>query len=963
MFEIHLKQKNPIKVIMLKSVLLLCFLCLSWSHSLFAQLYDAVHRPKLTWYELNTPHFRVIYHDGYEDVARRSARLLESAYPKIQPITGGNLSRFPVVINGYNDLSNGYVTTLHFRMEVEAPPIGGKILNPITGGHLENLMAHELVHALQFSVRGGIGLTSFIHLFSPDMGRSLHGLNPPGIHEGLAVHAESHLVREHGGRGNFAPFQNQFYSNFNSNTPWNLGQMLTPSGASRPTDRHYIGGYAFSNWLINTYDQKTIHQSLHTFAKFPLLGYAPHLWYHTGVSPAKLNRKFREHYSTAHSITEDEIIYTPVQNSLSKDPIIHNPRWLDDQHIIYYGRFYNHPSALWIYNKEHRTSTKIFETSIEESFRFAISPDKEKILFSRYQSHLFYHDTFISDVFEIHIARQKQSRITRNQRSHSPVYNSIDTVYALKSYKDTHQILKIVNGKTMKLINVYPDNIVQIAFPKSPESPTAILVNRNGIQGVWFIKNDEDILNISSSDPYISFKDASIFDLSWSDDSRYLLFSSDLSGTMHIYEYDTINKQVSRLTGGPYNTMEASYSPDNSKVAFVVQRDNGRELVVAARADLLNLDMDPSLWKNTFDENQYNIRSGDELLTASMDWKTHKYRNDGNWIKPRTVIPISNPTGSDNSRTYGLSFQSSDVLRKNSYGLDLEVAHNKMFYDFSYLHTGFFPGVYFNAKHTPYNPGKLITGDNFTFRGEEREFGIGSRMRLNFDHPSSQNYLILFPELVRRSSRVSLIDSDNPANNQTTHWFTSNRLRLFTSYAFRIKQTLRAAQPKSGSILFVQGDYDINVSDNIDSPFQGFRIGTYTFLSPISHLNQSLRIGITSVFQNRPGYNTLNIIHEAFNRDDYELIEKDFLIFSGRYTIPIAHPDKGGFLLPGYIERVYGVIFSETISNTNITKSDTIIGFGIRSRFRFFYNSTFDIGVGYAFHTNKNISETFVMNF
>jgi hypothetical protein len=286
-----------------------------------------------------------------------------------------------------------------------------------------------------------------------------------------------------------------------------------------------------------------------------------------------------------------------------------------------------------------------------------------------------------------------------------------------------------------------------------------------------------------------------------------------------------------------------------------------------------------------------------------------------------------------------------------------------MFYDLNYLHTGFFPGINFKAKHIPYNPGNLIDGDNFTFRGEEREIGFGSRIRLNFDNRSRLNYLVISPEIVRRSSRISLLDSENPANNQTTHWFRSDRIRLYSSYAHRIKQTLRSAQPANGILFFFQGDHDIDVSENIDSPFSGLKIGSYFYISPFSQLNQSMRIGITSIIQNRPGYNTLNLIHEGFNQDNYKLIEKDFFIFSSRYTIPITHPDRGGFLLPGYIERIYGVVFTETLSNTKLSKSDTIIGLGLRSRFKLFYNATFDLGIGYAIHTNKNLSKTYVIDF
>jgi len=228
-----------------------------------AQIYDNAVRPNLEWNELKTEHFRIIYHEGLEDVARRSAIILEEQYPRLKAIYGGALSNFPVVINGYNDLANGYVTTGHFRMEIEAPPVAGSILNPVGADRLETLLTHELVHALQFSTKGGIGFTRLMYLFSPDLARSNHGLTPPGFREGIAVHAETELKSGVAGRGNFAPFTNPFFANLSSQNPWNLSQLLTPSPISRPSDRFYVGGYQFSDWLMRTHDSTLVRKSLH----------------------------------------------------------------------------------------------------------------------------------------------------------------------------------------------------------------------------------------------------------------------------------------------------------------------------------------------------------------------------------------------------------------------------------------------------------------------------------------------------------------------------------------------------------------------------------------------------------------------------------------------------------------------------------------------------------------------------
>ncbi|MDI6402792.1 hypothetical protein QLX67_12360, partial [Balneolaceae bacterium ANBcel3] len=131
------------------------FLLLSFFFFLFffselsiAQSYENIFRSdKYPWYQLETPHFIILYQQGQAASAYETARILEEQYPIVQNLTGGELKRMPVVLNSLNDRSNGYVTTLHFRIEIEIPKIHGKSMNPRDGNWLHTVVPHELVHA------------------------------------------------------------------------------------------------------------------------------------------------------------------------------------------------------------------------------------------------------------------------------------------------------------------------------------------------------------------------------------------------------------------------------------------------------------------------------------------------------------------------------------------------------------------------------------------------------------------------------------------------------------------------------------------------------------------------------------------------------------------------------------------------------------------------------------------------
>ncbi|HEX9660046.1 MAG TPA: hypothetical protein VGA18_07070 [Rhodothermales bacterium] len=155
--------------------------------------YGVVYRPSNVKYDvISSEHFDVIYQRGLDSLAVRVAEVAEDAYPAA--VREAGLRRplhMPIVINGYNDASNGLVSPLPFRMEIDAAPIKGKILNPRNEDWIAEVVPHELAHAAQAEIRGGFGVGDFVRLFSPDLARAINLGVPRGVTEGFAVSHES----------------------------------------------------------------------------------------------------------------------------------------------------------------------------------------------------------------------------------------------------------------------------------------------------------------------------------------------------------------------------------------------------------------------------------------------------------------------------------------------------------------------------------------------------------------------------------------------------------------------------------------------------------------------------------------------------------------------------------------------------------------------------------------------------
>jgi hypothetical protein len=926
-----------------------------------AQFYDNALRPKLEWSELQTPHFRIIYHDGLESIAQRAAVILEEQYPIQKAIYGGSLSNFPVVINGYNDLTNGYVTTLHFRMEIEAPPLAGSILNPVGADRLESLLTHELIHALQFSVKGGIGFTRLMYWFSPDIARSNHGLTPPGFREGIAVQAESNLLSGEAGRGNFAPFTNPFYANLSTSTPWNLSQQLTPSPISRPVDRYYIGGYHFTEWLSQNHDSTLIRSTLHRFAAFPFIGYAPYLWHSTQKSMPQLYREFtedaREHLTQLQNGTQ-ELPLVIHRNPYGKGEISSAPKWINNETLIYYGSWYNKPSGFYSFNISTGKSTNFLATRIDESFQFDIDLKSNHLVYSRYRPHPTQTDRFTTDLFNVDTETKEISELTNWERVRAPKILNDSTLIALQTIESNHLPVTVhrYHGKVIpwKLSSPDPSSdqitITELAISHN-KTQIGVVAILNAQAGLWIIPVQDQLSLDLSKHPDVHLPHTTLLNPNWTPDAT-LWFTTDLTGIQQIYQYYPSTRELIQRTNHPWNLTWPSVSPDQESLATIAQYGNERILATISISELDSIPIPIHILHTT---------TSAAHTTPNPTITPTPHQSGLSWLKPRTVLPWTEIMNSGGDLAHGISLHSSDVLRRHTYQADFLYGNKTLFYDIQYRYSGHYPITQIRASQLPYNPGNPTSRDQIQFYGMEREYGLGLNFRRQYDHKNTLNSLLFQPEIVYRTSRVQIIDSEIPENNQTSEWIGSNRLRLFSSFNYRLRSNIRSVDPVSGLILFAQGDQDLFMIQTERKPFSGLRAGVFTYIQPLSLYNHTIRLGIQSVWQNRRGYNTLNLLHEGFS--DQVSITKDFFSASIRYSIPIGHPDTGGILIPAFLERYYLTWFTESVSDYTLSTIHHVIGVGLRARIRIFYNVTLDIGLGIAIQPEKPGSETIVLNF
>lgn len=947
----------------------------------FSQFYPTQHRPPgLGWQQLQTPHFQIVFPQGEDSIAWRTARILETEYGKVQQLTGGTLSGFPVILNNYNDRSNGFVTPFHFRSEIEVPPIKSKSLNPQSGNWLETVEPHELVHALQFNKSGGFGLGGLVNLFSPDLARSFHGAIPSGITEGLATYHETKSVAPDGGRGNYPFFYNQFNAIFNSSGRWSMGQTVHFPERTRPFNRHYMGGYEFTSWLQQTYGDETSRKALNFYIDLPFLGYGVALWHTTGKWPARLYDEFiRAKEQELSNQAQDKTALTVLPVSYN-GASIHRPMWINDSTLIFYGSFYNARPGFFRYDLNTQGLSRIVTTNSVEDYIFDLSDDRSTLIYASYRSSPIYNNTFKSELVEVDLSTQppRSRRLTTNGRLYAPSYAD-GQIWALQTFHASSQLVQFdkKTKSTTPVLNLGKHQIIELAVnPVNPDQ-WAVVVNKRGMQALWIVSQstiEEDLRQA----PALSFMGGSVFDPSWHPGGEKLLLTSDYSGVMNIYEYNKKTDALRQLTNTAYNAFEASYSPDGDRIAVAFQSRNEQLPAVISRENFYNKTVDPSQWKPNSAKTNFMDRPelGHDINPEEQEWKQSSYSGGLSWLKPRTVVPLFDEVGNTDTYRIGASLHSNNLLQNQSYSLEFAGFEDRVWYDVVYRNKSFYPGFKISAFSEPSVRNLAFEADQDTVRvplvRQERSFALSVPVNVVFDRNIYFSSFTIEPEIRRSQIRFW----ETGGGEAVTDFGNLTIGNFFTSLNFRLQQNIRDVQPNTGITLFGEvehffssGDLTFNVAGQRDTRSfvqpTGLRGGVFTYLAPFRRWNQSLRVSLLGITQTDPVFDNQFLVSDGFSESVYPL-SNNLLSLGTRYTIPLVYPDDGGFMFPLYLSNVYLVAFTNTVADASggdpPGNTRTVFGGGIRAQFRL-SNLSFDIGIGIGYEPARNNTHVFIGNF
>jgi len=959
---------------MLRKSVAFCLLFVLISITANAQFYPTQYRPPhQQWQSLQTTHFQVVYAKGNDSTAYRMGRILEEHYGSVQQLVGGKLKKFPVVLNDYNDRSNGFVTSLHFRSEIELPPIKGKSQNPQTGNWLENVGPHELVHAMQISNLGDYNIPQLVSIFSPDLARSFHAAIPFGMLEGIAVQHETKNVSPDGGRGNYPLFTNQFNATFNSSQRWSMGQLFQTSSYTRPFSRHYIGGYEFTAWLHKQFGSQSTKEALDFYMDFPFLGYGVALHHSTGEWPNELYNMFEKAQkdslnSISSSVDRHNALPIPFDGRS-----VHRPKWLSDSKLMFYGSFYNARSGFYTYDLQTDDLERILTTNSVRDYHYDLSPDKSTMVYSYYEANSIYNNTEKMELVEYDFSKDESTQLTKNGRTYAPAYLA-DSLLALQTQPASSKLVSVDQSETgpakiNQQLTLGEHQIVAVA-PNPETNKLAVIVNKRGMQGLWIV-NPKKMEQQLQQEPAVAFDGGSIFDPAWHPSGQKLMFSSDYSGTQQLYEYDLVTQSVSQITNSTFNAFEGSYSPDGTRIAYIKQVTNEQMPAVMKLSQANRTPVAAQKWQPNKSKINFMSRPAvsDSIVTSSKDWTSSNYSSGLGWLKPRTILPMFEEVSNRNVYQWGVGLHSNNLLANQTYSAEFSYLEDRFWYDLIYQNKSFFPGFKTRLYNQP-SYRYLRTGQTVLRQDRSLALSIPTRIQLNQNIFSTS--LFIEPEI--RRSQIGFSEIGPGANTSDFAGITAGN--LFLQFNYRIQQNIRDLQPNSGLVMYSELEHYLDAGDLNFTAYgnqymldnqraTGLRGGIFGFVSPFRQWNQSLRLGVSGITQSGLLLDNQSLVSDAFDGPVFPGAN-NLLSFNTRYTIPLTYVDNGGLLLPFYLSNIYLVAFSDTVTDPTFDnwyrQSRSVFGLGIRAKFRI-SNLGFDIGIGVGYEPSRNSTQFFVGEF
>lgn len=924
------------------------------------------HDASLEWKVLVTPHFRVHYHDGLEQLAGKAAAIAEDVHNRYSRILNWQPEeRTNIILTDEIGLANGFATPVPDNRQgiFVTPPVNPDTLED-HGGWLEAVITHEYVHTLHLDKARGfpLAMRSILGRWPSFIPFSVfpNAFQPRWLTEGIATYYETDKGRGIG-RGQSSMFSMMMRLEVEKGVkPYRQVNQYTvewPSGAIP-----YLYGVHFYDFMVETKGDQSIARLVEDYSN-------------DGI-PFRLNANMSSVFGKDITrVWNDYQVYLngryrPEIEKLKSSGLVEGKRLTTHGYNtgmsqvlngnVYYIRSDNtRRPSLMVLRKGEQGPDHITDIHFAASFDLH---DKSGILLSQPEvcgnARLYY------DLYRVNPGSGWTTRLTRCGQYHAASWHPDgNAIMAARIHKGKSSLVRLNGeGKKPEVLWQAGDDAVIGQLDWSPDGQRVVA-------SVWRPENGWDLEEFSVSDKrWTRLTSKTVIEMSprYSADGRTILFAADYDGVYNLYRYD--GGKVAKLT----NVLGGAFSPaidaTDGTVYYTGYHSGGNDIYRLADSTR-HLAYDPG-------------KTGASAV-ARTDWPeiTQTSTEDYSpwWsMRPRWWLPEL--YFSDQEAVVGVSTSGTDVLNRHLYAASImyDAENGWPVGSFDYVYDRWWPVFKFHASR--YNDTTLDDDLNVlrvqredTFQAEFVLPWLSLDRSLN-THIGAQRVresdgwvdtgLVERPDVEDRLAGVALVYN-------SSRWFARSISRSQGRQVYLIAES---------SEMIDGGDYDGGIY-TVDWREYWRLWGEHVLTLRIAGANSTgdprlLELGDAFSAYGLPPVLASTVTNSPFGRRSYALrgypdglpwLEgRQFRLGTVEYRFPISRIERGITIPPIGLRQIHGALFVDYGASWNTDDPETEfyftslgerlrrdkyyagVGIEFSAELMTFYDYDIDLRVGYA---------------
>ncbi len=890
----------------------MCVAAAAWLAALLVPESAHAGDPYLEWYTLETPHFRVHYHGGLEELAQRTGTWAERLHRVLNPELGWDPKEYVhIALTDTSELANGSATPLPYntiRLFVTAPDDMSALSD--YDDWLGMLLTHEYTHILQLDHTEGVSAAFnaiFGKVWVPNTDQ------PRFITEGLAVVMES--AHTTGGRMRSTQFDMMLRADTLEGHLARLDQVSNPAIRWPSENLWYLYGSHFMGWVHDVYGQDVARAISQDYA-YSVIPYGINrsIRRATGRTYEELYEGWKGHLRAryeaqassvrARGLREGKRLTTSGRRT--ERARVAPACWSKDPKVLFFQDDGHDPGGIYELpltpdgqqpaGKPERL-VRAFGNSLTFDGNCDVIYDTLAVSERRYRLFDLYRQP--------HGTRGENSseRLTRGARTREPDVSP-----------DGKSVVFVTNdrGTTTLRLAVLDDlgelTRVRTLVPSAPDdqvyTPRFSPDGRYVAYGVWTRGGYRDVrlLELASGTVTEVTRDRAIDQQpTFSPDGRWLYFTSDRTGIANVFAYERASGALHQVT----NVLGGAYQPEVSR--------NGRLLYytgyTSSGFDLFAMELVPERWLQA--PAYVDDRAQPVPLVTRERWPVAPY-NPLTTLAPRSYS-LDLGTGTFGT-TLSMSVHGKDVAERHAFFANFSIDFSRGIPQggLSYFYDGLPATLRVDAFHRVVP--RTVTASLETMPALEYLTGVSSGVTYELPreyewHSLAASYTVEYFEQKLDTERK--LDPYAPLPPK----LEDGQLGLVHGgYGYsNVESTVYATGPERGVSVGLGADYG-SAATASDDTFYSLLLRSTGYVPLPWARHHVLALGVNGGAAGG-SYPRLGLFYTGgFVLRGYEPAQfsgTKFALMNAEYRMPLWYTDGGVSTLPVYLRKVSGVAFAD----------------------------------------------------